>query len=84
MSFEFDQTALENWVALCSQEQQMRERGASQEDLDLMRARVIVEMTRLLPTLSEEEQAALALVLLSSPTPEKVTTESCDPTVIDD
>lgn len=63
---EFDQTALENWVALCTQEQLMRERGASADELLLMRTRIIVQMTQLLPTLNEEEKAVLALVLLSS------------------
>ena len=81
---EFDQDALENWVALCAQEQVMRASGASADELLLIRTRIIVEMTQLLPTLSEEEKAALALVLLSSPDTPKMTTEATDPIVIED
>ena len=80
---EFDQVALENWVALCTQERIMRESGASADELLLMRTRIIVEMTQLLPTLSEEEKTVLALVLLSSDT-SKVTTEVTDPTQVED
>jgi len=81
---EFDQDALENWVALCAQEQVMRASGASADELLLIRTRIIVEMTQLLPTLSEEEKAALALVLLSSPDTPKMTTEATDPIDIED
>ena len=81
---EFDQDALENWVALCAQEQVIREAGASADELLLIRTRIIVEMTQLLPTLSEEEKAALALVLLSSPDTPKMTTEATDPIDIED
>ena len=81
---EFDQDALENWVALCAQEQVMRASGASADELLLIRTRIIVEMTQLLPTLSEEEKAALALVLLSSPDTPKTTTEATDPIDIED
>ena len=84
---EFDQTALENWVALCTQERIMRERGASADELLLMRTRVILEMTQLLPTLSEEEKAVLALVLLSSENNEPIVTptnEVSDPIEIGD
>lgn len=81
---EFDQDALENWVALCAQEQVMRASGASADELLLIRTRIIVEMTQLLPTLSEEEKAALALVLLSSPDTSTVTTEATDPIDIED
>ena len=81
---EFDQDALENWVALCAQEQVMRASGASADELLLIRTRIIVEMTQLLPTLNEEEKAALALVLLSSPDTPKTTTEATDPIDIED
>lgn len=81
---EFDQDALENWVALCAQEQVMRASGASADELLLIRTRIIVEMTQLLPTLNEEEKAALALVLLSSPDTPKMTTEATDPIDIED
>ena len=87
MTMEFDQTALENWVALCAQEQQMRESGASADELLLIRTRVILEMTQLLPTLSEEEKAVLALVLLSSENNEPIVTptnEVSDPIEIGD
>lgn len=62
----------------------MRERGASTDELLLMRTRIIVEMTQLLPTLSEEEKAALALVLLSTPDISTVTTEVTDPSEVED
>lgn len=81
---EFDQDALENWVALCAQEQVMRASGASADELLLIRTRIIVEMTQLLPTLSEEEKAALALVLLSNPDTSRVTTEVTDPSEVED
>lgn len=81
---EFDQVALQNWTALCTQERIMRESGASPDELLLMRTRIIVEMTQLLPTLSEEEKAALALVLLSNPDTSRVTTEVTDPSEVED
>jgi len=80
---EFDQVAIQNWTALCTQERIMRESGASADELHLMRTRIIVEMTQLLPNLSDEEKSALALVLLSSDT-SKVTTEVTDPTQVED
>ena len=80
---EFDQVAIQNWTALCTQERIMRESGASTDELLLMRTRIIVEMTQLLPNLSDEEKSALALVLLSSDT-SKVTTEVTDPTQVED
>jgi hypothetical protein len=83
MSIEFDEDALENWVALCAQEQVIREAGASADELLLIRTRIIVSMTQLLPTLSEEEKAALALVLLSSDNTTPVN-EVSDPADIED
>lgn len=62
----------------------MRERGAPTDELLLMRTRIIVEMTQLLPTLSEEEKAALALVLLSNPDTSRLTTEVTDPSEVED
>jgi SpoVK/Ycf46/Vps4 family AAA+-type ATPase len=82
MSIEFDQIALASWVALCDEERRMREAGATQEQLLAIQRRIIVSMTQLLPTLSEEEKAALTLVLLSS---ENTTVnEVSDPADIED
>jgi hypothetical protein len=86
MSIEFDQVAIQNWTALCTRERLMREAGASPDELLLMRTRIIVEMTQLLPTLSEEEKAVLALVLLSSENnaAATATNEVSDPTQVED
>ena len=61
----------------------MREAGATQEQLLAIQRRIIVSMTQLLPTLSEEEKAALALVLLSSDNTTPVN-EVSDPADIED
>lgn len=90
MSIEFDQVAIENWVALCTQERIMREGGASPDQLLLMRTRIIVQMTQLLPNLNDEEKSSLALVLLSSDgtinanTSENENEKTTDPTPVED
>lgn len=85
MIMEFDQVALQNWTALCTQESQMREAGASADELLIIHTRIIVEMTQLLPNLSEEEKAALALVLLSNPMPmPTMKMEVTDPSEVED
>lgn len=63
----------------------MREAGASADELLIIHTRIIVEMTQLLPNLSEEEKAALALVLLSNPMPmPTMKMEVTDPSEVED
>lgn len=62
----FDTDAVEEWVEMCNQETQMRTDGASQAELTEMRLRIICTMISLLPNISEEERAALTLVLITN------------------
>jgi hypothetical protein len=61
---QFDANALASWVILCTEEAALREQGATQEELDVMKMRVILGMVALLPV-SDEEKAALVMSLMS-------------------
>ena len=63
---EFDQEAVTRWVNLCTEEQLMRESGATNDELRLMRLRILMGMVELLPTLSPIEKSSLLVVLLDS------------------
>ena len=65
----FDAVALDAWVALCNQQTQMRNEGASQEAIDALNARIICAMVALLPDTSDEVKTALALLMLSNSAP---------------
>ena len=65
---EFNEAALNEWVALCNKEQAMREEGASPIEISAMRVRVLKEMVNLLPNLNQDEKMSLFAFLLSQDT----------------
>lgn len=80
----FDAVALDAWVALCNQQNQMRNEGASQEAIDALNVRIICAMVALLPDTSDETKAALALLMLSNsahsePSASSAAADSTDP-----
>jgi hypothetical protein len=78
----FDAVALDAWVALCNQQTQMRNEGASQEAIDALNVRIICAMVALLPDTSDETKAALALLMLSNSAPSEpsASAAAADPT----
>jgi hypothetical protein len=67
MSIQFDQSALNAWVALCNEEGQLKAEGASADVLEAMRIRV----AKALVALIQESQAAALLdqILGNGPPP---------------
>ena len=77
MSVQFNQSAVEAWVALCNEEGRLKAEGASAEVLEVMRIRV----AKALVALIQEAQAATLLEqLLAAPPPMETTGEVGDPT----
>ena len=77
MSVQFNQSAVEAWVALCTEEGRLKAEGASAEVLEVMRIRV----AKALVALIQEAQAAALLEQLLADTPPTETTEDIgDPT----
>ena len=66
---EFNQAAVNAWVALCTDEKKMREEGADPVEQAAMRIRVLKEMVNLLPNLNQDEKMSLFVSLLSQDTP---------------
>lgn len=67
MSIQFDQSALNAWVALCNEEGQLKAEGASADVLEAMRIRVAKGLVALI----QEAQAAALLqqILGNGPPP---------------
>ena len=77
MSVQFNQSAVEAWVALCTEEGRLKAEGASVEVLEVMRIRV----AKALVALIQEAQAAALLEQLLADIPPRETTEDVgDPT----
>ena len=77
MSVQFNQSAVEAWVALCTEEGRLKAEGASAEVLEVMRIRV----AKALVALIQEAQAAALLEQLLADIPPRETTEDVgDPT----
>ena len=78
MSVQFNQSAVEAWVALCTEEGRLEAEGASVEVLEVMRIRVAKALVALI---QEAQAAALLEQLLADPPPPTETTEDVgDPT----
>jgi hypothetical protein len=72
MSVQFNQSAVEAWVALCNEEGELKRRGASAEVLEVMRIRVAKALVTLI---QEAQSAALLQQILEVPATEEVEVE---------
>ena len=63
-SISFDEYAVNAWVEMCKKEKKMRDEGASESELRVMRVCVTAGMVHLLPNLTEAERDALLAFLL--------------------
>ena len=77
MSVQFNQSAVEAWVALCTEEGRLKAEGASVEVLEVMRIRVAKALVALI---QEAQAAALLEQLLADPPPTETTEDIGDPT----
>jgi hypothetical protein len=68
MSIQFDQSALNAWVALCNEEGQLKAEGASADVLEAMRIRVAKGLVALI----QEAQAAALLQQILNDAPQSV------------
>lgn len=74
MSFQFNQTALAEWVALCDEEGRLKREGASAEVLEAIHIRV----TKALVALIQEAQAGALLQQILSDAPPVVETPTTE------
>lgn len=63
-TMSFDEYAVNAWVEMCKKEKKMRDEGASESELRIMRVCVTAGMVNLLPNLSNAEKDNLLAVLL--------------------
>lgn len=76
MSVQFNQSAVEAWVALCNEEGELKRQGASAEVLEVMRIRVAKALVALI---QEAQSTALLQQILEMPRTVPVTDEIGDP-----
>ncbi len=67
MSVQFNQSAVEAWVALCNEEGELKRQGASAEILEVMRIRVAKALVALI---QEAQSTALLQQILEAPVTE--------------
>jgi hypothetical protein len=67
MSVQFNQSAVEAWVALCNEEGELKRQGASAEVLEAMRIRVAKALVALI---QEAQSTALLQQILEAPVTE--------------
>ncbi len=67
MSVQFNQSAVEAWVALCNEEGELKRQGASAEVLEVMRIRVAKALVALI---QEAQSTALLQQILEAPVTE--------------
>ena len=72
MSIQFNQSALEAWVALCNEEGELKSQGASAEVLEVMRIRVAKALVAIIQ--EAQSQALLEQILGNAPQPETTLT----------
>ena len=72
MSIQFNQSALEAWVALCNEEGELKRQGASAEVLEVMRIRVAKALVAIIQ--EAQSQALLEQILGNAPQPETTLT----------
>ena len=75
MSVQFNQSAVEAWVALCNEEGELKRQGASTEVLEVMRIRVAKALVALI---QEAQSSALLQQILGTSTMDLATTEKVD------
>ena len=75
MSVQFNQSAVEAWVALCTEEGRLKAEGASVEVLEEMRIRVAKALVALI---QEAQSSALLQQILGTSTTDSATTEKVD------
>ena len=68
MSIQFNQSALEAWVALCNEEGELKRQGASAEVLEAMRIRVAKALVAIIQ--EAQSQALLEQILGNAPQPQ--------------
>jgi hypothetical protein len=76
MSVQFNQSAVEAWVALCNEEGELKRQGASAEVLEAMRIRVAKALVALI---QEAQSTALLQQILEMHPTVPVTDEIGDP-----
>jgi hypothetical protein len=76
MSIQFNQSAVDSWVALCNEEGELKRQGASAEVLEVMRIRVAKALVALI---QEAQSAALLQQILEIPAIVPATDEIGDP-----
>jgi hypothetical protein len=64
MSVQFNQSAVDAWVALCNEEGELKRQGASAEVLEAMRIRVAKALVALI---QEAQSTALLQQILEAP-----------------
>ena len=75
MSVQFNQSAVEAWVTLCNEEEELKRQGASAEVLEVMRIRVAKALVALI---QEAQSSALLQQILGTSTTDSATTEKVD------
>ena len=75
MSVQFNQSAVDAWVALCNEEGELKRQGASAEVLEAMRIRVAKALVALI---QEAQSTALLQQILGTSTTDSATTEKVD------
>ena len=75
MSVQFNQSAVEAWVALCNEEGELKRQGASAEVIEAMRIRVAKALVALI---QEAQSTALLQQILGTSTMDLATTEKVD------
>ena len=72
MSIQFNQSALEKWVALCNEEGELKRQGAATEVLEAMRVRVAKALIAIIQ--EAQSQALLEQILGTAPQSETTLT----------
>lgn len=75
MSVQFNQSAVEAWVALCNEEGELKRQGASAEVIEAMRIRVAKALVALI---QEAQSTALLQQILGTSTMDLATIEKVD------
>ena len=75
MSVQFNQSAVEAWVALCNEEGELKRQGASAEVLEAMRIRVAKALVALI---QEAQSTALLQQSLGTSTEVSTSTEEVE------
>ena len=75
MSVQFNQSAVEAWVALCNEEGELKRQGASAEVLEAMRIRVAKALVALI---QEAQSTALLQQILGTSTEVSTSTEEVE------